>query len=92
MLVLHEPTAGIDIGSKAEIHAIIEQLARSGIGIVLMTYDITEILNMCDTICILYKGSIVKVVLRRDKEFNKKDIMLIMEGKGNNERANQVRQ
>jgi ABC-type sugar transport system ATPase subunit len=78
---LHEPTAGIDIGSKAEIHAIVEGLARNGIGIIILTYDISEVLNMCDRVYIMYKGTIIKELIRNSAEFNKNNLTLLMEGK-----------
>ncbi|MCL4377524.1 MAG: sugar ABC transporter ATP-binding protein [Actinobacteria bacterium] len=89
VLILHEPTAGIDIGSKAEIHAIIEDLARHGIGIIILTYDISEVLNMCDRVYVLHKGLIIKEMIRNSAEFNKNNLTLLMEGKGYEKNSNE---
>jgi ABC-type sugar transport system ATPase subunit len=80
LLVLHEPTAGIDVGSKAEIHKIIEDLARKGIAIILFTSELSEMLNLSNRILVLYKGRVIKEIMRNDKDFNRKQLMLYMEG------------
>ena len=50
MLILDEPTRGIDIGAKVEVHRIISELAASGLAIVLISSDLPEVLAMCDRI------------------------------------------
>ena len=83
VLILHEPTAGIDIGSKAEIHNIIENLARKGIGIILLTYDIPEVINMSDRIYVFYKGRITEEIDLSKQKIDKNKLILIMEGSFN---------
>jgi ABC-type sugar transport system ATPase subunit len=83
VLVLHEPTAGIDIGSKAEIHNIIENLAREGIGIILLTYDIPEVINMSDRVYVFYKGSIYEEIDLNKQTIDKNELILMMEGSFN---------
>jgi ribose transport system ATP-binding protein len=79
IILLHGPTVGIDVGSKSEIYKIIENLARSGISIILVTEEINEILNLSDRVLIIYKGELIKTINRIDKDFNVKDITLYME-------------
>lgn len=79
ILLLHGPTVGIDVGTKSEIHKIIENLARSGISIILVTEEIDEILNMSDRVIIIFDGKIIKEIKRGEKDFNRKDIILYME-------------
>ncbi|HVP10797.1 MAG TPA: sugar ABC transporter ATP-binding protein [Phycisphaerae bacterium] len=59
VLIFDEPTRGVDIGAKAEIHALIDQLATQGHGIILISSELPEILNLSTRIVVLAKGRIV---------------------------------
>lgn len=56
LLIMDEPTRGIDVGSKQEIYSIIKQLARSGTAIIIISTDLPEILEVSDRILVLKKG------------------------------------
>lgn len=58
LLVLDEPTRGIDIGAKAEIYAIIDQLARQGVGVLVVSSELPEILGLSDRIYVMAGGQI----------------------------------
>jgi rhamnose transport system ATP-binding protein len=58
VLLLDEPTQGVDIGAKAEVHRIISQLAAQGMAIVLISSELLEILGMADRIVVLREGQI----------------------------------
>lgn len=58
ILILDEPTRGIDIGAKTEIYKIISSLAASGVAIIMISSELPEILNMSDRILVMYKGQI----------------------------------
>jgi simple sugar transport system ATP-binding protein len=60
ILILNGPTVGVDIGSKAELHEIIKRLASQGIGVLVMSDDIPELLHICNRILLMRKGRIVK--------------------------------
>ena len=62
ILLLDEPTRGIDVGAKEEIHNIIRELARSGTSVIVFSSELPEILNLCDRIVLLYEGRIKKVL------------------------------
>ena len=64
ILILDEPTRGIDIGSKAEVHAIINRLAGDGLGVILISSELPEILGMSDRILIMKAGRLVGEVPR----------------------------
>jgi rhamnose transport system ATP-binding protein len=64
VLVLDEPTRGIDIGAKVEVHRIISELAASGLGIILISSDLPEILAMSDRILVLHEGRITAEIAR----------------------------
>jgi rhamnose transport system ATP-binding protein len=58
ILILDEPTRGVDIGAKVEVHRIISDLAASGLGIILISSDLPEVLAMSDRIIVLHEGRI----------------------------------
>lgn len=58
LLILEEPTRGIDVGAKAEIHKILNEMAGEGIGIVMVSSELPEILRMSDRIVVMYQGHI----------------------------------
>jgi len=62
VLVLNGPTVGVDVGSKAEIHDIIARLAAGGMGIIVISDDIPEILAACDRILVMQAGRVVEEV------------------------------
>ncbi len=56
LLILDEPTQGIDVQTKAEVHAVIADLARQGLAIILILSELPELLGMCDRIVVLREG------------------------------------
>lgn len=58
VLILDEPTRGIDVGAKAEIYAVIDELASRGVGIILISSELPEILGLSDRIYVMQSGSI----------------------------------
>lgn len=59
LLILDEPTRGVDVGAKSEIYAIMNRLANEGMAIILVSSELPEIINMCDNVCVLREGRIV---------------------------------
>jgi putative multiple sugar transport system ATP-binding protein len=66
ILILDEPTRGIDVGAKYEIYTIINQLANEGKGIIMISSELPEILGVCDRIYVMRKGKIVGEVPAKD--------------------------
>lgn len=66
ILILDEPTRGIDVGAKAEIHALMGTLAAKGMGIIMISSELPEVLGMSDRILILHEGR-VTAVFNRDE-------------------------
>jgi len=58
VIILDEPTRGVDVGAKPKIHNIIRKLADSGVGIILISSEIPEICRICDSVLVLYKGRV----------------------------------
>lgn len=59
VFVMDEPTIGIDVGSKAEIRAIIDEIAAAGVGIVLVTTELDELVSLCDRVLVMFRGAVV---------------------------------
>ncbi|MFI5364566.1 MAG: sugar ABC transporter ATP-binding protein [Candidatus Binatia bacterium] len=66
LLLLDEPTAGVDVGAKAEIHDLIAQLAARGTGVLMASSDLPELLGLCDRIVALRGGRRVAVLAVTD--------------------------
>jgi ribose transport system ATP-binding protein len=79
LLILDEPTRGIDVGAKAEIYSIIRGLAKEGKTILFFSSELPEILHSCDRIFLLYEGDI-KAELRNGEGIDTQDIMHIVTG------------
>lgn len=60
VLICDEPTRGIDVGAKFEIYRLLDQLAGTGKGIVVVSSDLKELLGLCDRIAVLSAGRLVK--------------------------------
>jgi ABC-type sugar transport system ATPase subunit len=58
VLFLDEPTRGIDVGAKQEIYAVINELAKEGLAIVLVSSELPEVLGLADRVVVLYEGRI----------------------------------
>jgi len=64
ILILDEPTQGVDVGAKAEIHALIHELAERGLAIMMISSDLPEVLSMSDRIAIMHAGTVNGVLDR----------------------------
>ncbi|WP_320128607.1 sugar ABC transporter ATP-binding protein [uncultured Sphaerochaeta sp.] len=72
VLILDEPTRGIDVGAKSEIYAIINELAKEGMSIVFISSELPELINMCDRIVVMNQGKVAGVL---DGNFTQEAIM-----------------
>lgn len=66
ILIADEPTSGVDIGAKVEIHKALRELANSGIGVIVISSELPEILAVSDRIFIMRLGSIVSIINKKD--------------------------
>ena len=73
ILILDEPTKGIDVGAKKEIHALIKELANSGIGVIIVSSELPEIIGMCHRVLVIREGKLIKRF--RKEEINEEDLM-----------------
>jgi len=66
VLIVDEPTRGIDIGAKAEVHALLSQLAEAGVAILMISSELPEVLRMSDRIYVMREGRIAGVIDHED--------------------------
>jgi rhamnose transport system ATP-binding protein len=66
ILILDEPTQGVDVGSKSEIHGLIVDLAQQGLAIIMISSELPEILGMSDRIAVMHAGKIAGVLSRAE--------------------------
>jgi ABC-type sugar transport system ATPase subunit len=78
ILILDEPTQGVDVGAKAEIHALIHELAGRGLAIVMISSELPEVLAMSDRVAVMHAGTI-SGMLSRDEATQDKILALALE-------------
>jgi len=61
VLICDEPTRGIDVGAKFEIYRLLDQLALEGKGIIVVSSDLKELLDLCDRIAVVSAGRLVRI-------------------------------
>ncbi len=66
VLILDEPTRGIDVGAKADVHKFIDELARSGIAIIVISSDLPEVLAMSDRVAVMREGRLRAILTKED--------------------------
>jgi ABC-type sugar transport system ATPase subunit len=60
VLLIDEPTRGIDVGAKAEIHTLLREIAGRGKAVITVSSELPEIMASCDRVLVMYEGKIVK--------------------------------
>jgi ABC-type sugar transport system ATPase subunit len=73
ILILNDPTRGIDVGAKSEIYALCDELARAGLALLFTSSEVEETLGVCDRILVFHKGRIIREFARG--EATKADVM-----------------
>jgi len=74
ILIMDEPTRGIDIGAKAEIYKMMDKLAKSGKSIIMISSELPELLGMSDRVIVMHEGKITGVI-DRDEEKSEKTVV-----------------
>jgi L-arabinose transport system ATP-binding protein len=66
LLVLDEPTRGVDVGAKSEIYAIIDRLAHDGVAVLVVSSELPEVMGLADRICVMAGGRITGELTRSE--------------------------
>jgi inositol transport system ATP-binding protein len=68
ILILDEPTRGIDVGAKAEIHKLITRLAGDGVAVIMISSEMPEVLGMSDRIMVMHEGRVTGFLDRKEAD------------------------
>lgn len=79
VLILDEPTRGVDVGAKVEIYNLINELADKGLGIILISSELLEVIGMCDKVYVLNEGKIMGS-LNKEEDITEAKIMHLAVG------------
>ena len=79
VMILDEPTRGIDIGAKAEIYALMRSLADAGVAVLMISSDMEEVIGVSDRIAVMHEGRISGYLDRDD--FSQENVLLLAIGK-----------
>jgi ribose transport system ATP-binding protein len=86
LLLLDEPTRGVDVGARSELYAVVRQLADSGVGVLLVSSEVPEVLGLADRVLVLREGSVVAAGDAREFDEHKVlDLVMAAEGKTSTE-------
>jgi rhamnose transport system ATP-binding protein len=80
VLIVDEPTRGIDVGTKAEVHRIMSDLAAEGIAVLMVSSELPEVLGMADRVLVMHEGRITAELPRR--QATEESVMLAATGQG----------
>ena len=78
IIIIDEPTRGIDVGAKAEIHSLITQLAGQGKAIIMISSEMPEAMGMSDRLIVMHEGEVTGILER--SEFDQEEIMRLASG------------
>ncbi len=78
ILIVDEPTRGVDVGAKAEIHQLLDELACQGLALLVISSELPEVMNLSRRILVMRGGQIAGALERRD--FSQPNLMRLMAG------------
>lgn len=78
VMILSNPTQGVDVGAKNDIYSLIMRLAKTGVGIIVTSGEAQEVIKICDRVLIMYHGELKGELSR--KELNEESIMILSTG------------
>jgi ribose transport system ATP-binding protein len=78
LFVLDEPTRGVDVGAKSEIYAIMDELTTHGVGVLMISSDLEEVLGMSDRVLVMHDGELTGELQRH--EFSEQAVMNLATG------------
>ena len=85
VLIFDEPTRGIDVATKAEIHRMIRELAAQGKAVIMISSELPEILHLSDRIAVMWEGRIVNILDNKQRKVSQQEVMYYASGQKVNE-------
>jgi rhamnose transport system ATP-binding protein len=86
LLIVDEPTRGVDVGAKSEVHRTLSQLAKNGMAIIMISSDLPEVLGMADRVLVMHEGKLTAELSR--SEATEEAIMFAATGQSGSYREN----
>ncbi len=68
LLIVDEPTRGIDVGTKAEVHRLIGELAGRGVAVLMISSELPEVLGVADRVLVMHEGRLVEELSRAEAD------------------------
>jgi rhamnose transport system ATP-binding protein len=68
LLIVDEPTRGIDVGTKAEVHRLMSELAASGLAVLMISSELPEVLGMADRVLVMHEGRLTAELSRDEAD------------------------
>ena len=84
VLIVDEPTRGIDVGAKAEVYRLLRDIADKGVAVIMISSDMEEILGVSDRIAVMHEGEISGILAR--EAFSEEAVMSLAVGKAGGHR------
>ena len=78
VIIMDEPTRGIDVGAKREIHALLRQLAESGVGVIVVSSELPEVIGVSDRVAVMHEGCLAGFL--EGEEVTEENIMKLASG------------
>lgn len=78
LIIMDEPTRGIDVGAKSEIHNLLRRLAEEGIGVIIVSSELPEVIGVSDRVVVIHEGHLSGVIEKND--ISEENIMLLASG------------
>ena len=85
VLIVDEPTRGIDVGTKAEVHRLLSELAADGVAVLMVSSELPEVLGMADRVLVMHEGRLVGEIARA--EATEESVMFAATGRTGDGRA-----
>lgn len=79
IIIMDEPTRGIDVGAKSEIHFMLRKLCNEGMGVIVISSEMPEIIGLCDDIVVMHEGKCMGMIV--DDEITENNLILMATGK-----------
>ena len=73
MLIVDEPTRGIDVGTKAEVHRLMSELAGQGVAVLMISSELPEVLGMADRVLVMHEGRLTGELAARGGRRGERD-------------------
>lgn len=90
VLLLDEPTQGVDVQAKVEILRIVDDLSKKGVAVAVVSDELGELMDICDRICVFHRGRITRTFHKNKNEFTSARLLAAIESEGGESDGNEL--